>query len=117
MNQGTPVGDGMPRHRDGTGRQPEDQNRGSVPRQVKRPYRSNPDEPARSALEVFTPAEAAALLKVPESWLRKKATARQVPFTFIGKHLRFSASDLEQIIRDGHRTPVSGPRRARRNTT
>ncbi|MFD6096549.1 helix-turn-helix domain-containing protein [Nocardiopsis flavescens] len=66
-------------------------------------------------MEVFTPAEAAALLKVPESWLRKKATARQVPCTFLGKHLRFSAQDLEQIIRDGHRDPITG--RVRRNTT
>ncbi|WP_150236570.1 helix-turn-helix domain-containing protein [Nocardiopsis quinghaiensis] len=58
--------------------------------------------------EVFTPEEAAALLRVPESWLRKRASARQVPCTFIGKHLRFSSSDLEQIIRSGHRAPVSG---------
>lgn len=67
--------------------------------------------------ELFTPAEAADKLKVPESWLRKKATARQVPCTFIGKHLRFSAEDLAQIIRDGHRDPVSGPSaRSRRRT-
>jgi excisionase family DNA binding protein len=68
----------------------------------------------RALPEVFTPEEAAALLKVPESWLRKRASARQVPCTFIGKHLRFSSADLEQIIRSGHRAPVSGPSRSRR---
>jgi flavin reductase (DIM6/NTAB) family NADH-FMN oxidoreductase RutF len=31
--------------------------------------------------------------------LRKRASARQVPCTFIGKHLRFSASDLEIVCR------------------
>ncbi|MFE9246444.1 helix-turn-helix domain-containing protein [Nocardiopsis sp. NPDC006938] len=68
-------------------------------------------------LELFTPAQAAEKLKVPESWLRKKATARQVPFTFIGKHLRFSAQDLAQIIHDGRREPLTGPSsRPRRRT-
>jgi excisionase family DNA binding protein len=47
---------------------------------------------------LYTPAEAAQLLKVRESWLRKKAAARQVPCTFLGKHLRFSATDLAAIV-------------------
>ncbi|WP_204366627.1 helix-turn-helix domain-containing protein [Nocardiopsis prasina] len=68
-------------------------------------------------LELFTPAEAADKLKVPESWLRKKATARQVPCTFIGKHLRFSSEDLAEIIRDGHRDPVTGPSAPTRRRT
>lgn len=115
MSESTTPGSGMPRHRSGTGRQGADRDRGSVPRQVKRHYRADSGGPSRSGVEVFTPAEAAALLKVPESWLRKRATARQVPCTFLGKHLRFSAQDLEQIIRDGHRDPLT--ERARRNIT
>ncbi|MCT2281403.1 helix-turn-helix domain-containing protein [Micromonospora chalcea] len=47
---------------------------------------------------LYTPAEAAALLRVPESWLRRRAGRRQIPRTFLGKHLRFSAADLAAII-------------------
>ncbi len=58
---------------------------------------------ARSLL--YTPAEAAQLLKVPESWLRKKAAARVIPCTFVGKHLRFSSTDLAVIVDAGARQP------------
>nr|WP_270072516.1 helix-turn-helix domain-containing protein [Streptomonospora mangrovi] len=58
--------------------------------------------------EVYTPAEAAQVLKVPESWLRKKATQQAIPCTFIGKHLRFSAADLVRIVQQGARRPVTG---------
>ncbi|WDZ92863.1 helix-turn-helix domain-containing protein [Nocardiopsis sp. HUAS JQ3] len=89
----------------------------AVPEQDKRGYSAGSggrrDNTADTLPEVFTPEEAAALLKVPESWLRKRASARQVPCTFIGKHLRFSSNDLEQIIRSGHRAPVSGSTRPR----
>src|SRR4051794_33311318 len=47
---------------------------------------------------LYTPAEAAAKLRVRESWLRRRAAARQVPCTFLGKHLRFSAADLAAIV-------------------
>jgi len=52
---------------------------------------------------VFTPAQAAELLQVRESWLRRRAAQRQVPCTFLGKHLRFSPADLERIIADAAR--------------
>lgn len=57
--------------------------------------------PLSSALH--TPAEAAELLAVPESWLRRKASRRSIPCTFVGKHLRFTSNDLDEIIRSGHR--------------
>jgi len=57
------------------------------------------------------------MLKVPESWLRKKAAARVIPCTFVGKHLRLSADDIEKIIKAGTRAPVSTVRRPRRATT
>jgi hypothetical protein len=53
------------------------------------------------------------MLKVPESWLRKKAAARAIPCTFVGKHLRFSADDIEKIIKAGTRPPVTSMRRPR----
>jgi hypothetical protein len=40
-------------------------------------------------LLLYTPAEAARRLRVRESWLRKKAAARLVPCTHLGRHLRF----------------------------
>ena len=53
-----------------------------------------------SAQLLYTPAEAAALLRVRESWLRRKVAARLIPSTFLGRHLRFSAADLAAIVAD-----------------
>jgi excisionase family DNA binding protein len=72
---------------------------------------------------LFTPAQAAHLLQVRESWLRRRAAQRRIPCTFLGKHLRFSPANLNQIITDaadaadrtsGHRPapPGSGPAQA-----
>lgn len=56
----------------------------------------------RLTIEVLlTIAEAAALLRVPEGWLRKKVTARAVPHTRLGKHVRFSAEHLRQLVAAG----------------
>lgn len=60
-------------------------------------------EHGASAPELFTPAQAAALLKVPESWLRRRAARHQVPCTMLGKHLRFSTANLDQIVADAAR--------------
>jgi excisionase family DNA binding protein len=63
---------------------------------------------------LYTPAEAAQRLRVRESWLRKKAAARDVPCTFLGKHLRFSPTDLATIVAASARPAVG--RRVRRKT-
>ncbi|MCO5996718.1 hypothetical protein NE234_25470 [Actinoallomurus sp. WRP9H-5] len=41
------------------------------------------------------------------SWLRRKAAARAIPCTFLGKHLRFSRADLEAIVAAGRQAPRS----------
>jgi len=70
--------------------------------------------------ELHTVAEAAGILKVRESWLRAKASARLIPCTFVGKHLRFSDDDVANIMRAGARQPIvsrlarSGGRDSRR---
>lgn len=70
-----------------------------------------PGEPASHELpQLYTPAEAANLLTVGESWLRRQAGQRRIPCTYLGKHLRFSAADLRAIVAAGSRTP------RRRNT-
>ncbi len=67
---------------------------------------AEPGEPAAAdAALLYTPAEAARLLTVPESWLRKRAGQRLIPCTFLGKHLRFSRSDLAAIADAGARPP------------
>ncbi|HEX7353854.1 MAG TPA: helix-turn-helix domain-containing protein [Mycobacteriales bacterium] len=54
---------------------------------------------------MYTIAEAARLLRVPEGWLRKKVTAGAVTHTRLGKHVRFTADHLRQIITAGEQTP------------
>lgn len=46
---------------------------------------------------LLTPAEAARVLRVRESWLRRAAAQRRVPCSFVSKHLRFSWADLDVI--------------------
>ncbi|WP_093942727.1 helix-turn-helix domain-containing protein [Actinoalloteichus hoggarensis] len=53
---------------------------------------------------MHTPAEAARLLGVRESWLRRAAGRRQIPSTLLGKHLRFSPENLRDIIASGNRS-------------
>jgi excisionase family DNA binding protein len=53
--------------------------------------------------QLHTVAETAEILKVPESWLKVKAAARVIPCTFVGKHLRFSDTDISEIIAAGAR--------------
>ncbi len=66
---------------------------------------------------LLTPGQAANLLQVRESWLRRRAAQRRVPCTFLGKHLRFSPADLTQIIAEAARpsadTPSTPPRGTR----
>ena len=65
---------------------------------------------------LYTPGEAAEMLRVRESWLRRKAAARQVPCTFLGKHLRFSAADLAAIVAQNGQA-ATGRRPRRRSST
>ena len=69
---------------------------------------------SRKMAQLHTPAEAAEILRIRESWLRAKAAARAIPCTFIGKHLRFSDDDIAQIMAEGVRQPVTRGRGTRR---
>lgn len=61
---------------------------------------------------LFTPAQAAELLQVRESWLRRRAARRLVPCTLLGKHLRFSRANLHQIVAEGARPAATARRSA-----
>ncbi|WP_082159208.1 helix-turn-helix domain-containing protein [Micromonospora sp. HK10] len=92
------------------------------PRPRRRPPPPPPAQPAGHLDEqeprLYTPAEAAALLRVPESWLRRRAGRRQIPCTFLGKHLRFSAADLAALITAAAEPATRGhPTRRRRPPT
>ena len=73
-----------------------------------RPVEDRASDATAGLLPLYTPAAAADLLAVRESWLRRRATARAVPCTFLGKHLRFSPADLVAIARAGA-TPTGPP--------
>ncbi|MFI0350911.1 helix-turn-helix domain-containing protein [Actinomadura sp. 9N407] len=66
-----------------------------------------------TGVRLYTPAEAARFLQVRESWLRKKASARAIPCTFLGKHLRFSDEDIDAIVTAGAKRPRTAHRRDR----
>src|SRR5215469_13067300 len=54
---------------------------------------------------VHTLAEAAAILRVKESWLERQAAARKIPFTMLGGAYRFTAEHLTAIVRIYEKTP------------
>ncbi len=55
-------------------------------------------QPSESTVPMlFTAEQAAVILQLRPSWLRRKAAARAVPCRFVGKHLRFARGDLETI--------------------
>ncbi|MBR7826619.1 helix-turn-helix domain-containing protein [Actinospica sp. MGRD01-02] len=55
---------------------------------------------------LYTPEQAAVLLTVRPSWLRRAAAEGEIACTYLGKHLRFSDADLHAIIADN----AFGPR-------
>jgi hypothetical protein len=65
--------------------------------------------------ELHTVVETAQILKVRESWLKTKASARLAPCTFVGTHLRFSDDDIAEIMRVGAREPIMRRRRSTRS--
>jgi excisionase family DNA binding protein len=55
---------------------------------------------------LLTIAEAAAVLNVPESWLRKRVSGRTVPFVRLGRYIRFTREHLERIIGEAEQAPL-----------
>ena len=61
------------------------------------PAPARPDEAPADTRVLLTPEQAAELLQVRPSWLRRKAAARAIPCRYLGKHLRFTHADLTAI--------------------
>jgi len=55
---------------------------------------------------VHTLAEAAAILRVKESWLERRAAARKIPFTMLGGAYHFTAEHLTVIVRINEKLPA-----------
>jgi len=53
------------------------------------------------APRLLTIDQAAERLGVPRTWLRDKVSARAVPHTRLGKHVRFTAAHLASIVAAG----------------
>lgn len=66
---------------------------------------SKTDTGTAGDLQLYTPADAAEILSVKETWLRRKAGTRSIPCTFLGRHLRFSTADLRAITTRGAQPP------------
>jgi len=57
-----------------------------------------PDPQVAPALDLLTPQEVAALLKVPLSWVYDAAEDGRLPKIKLGRHLRFRADTLAAMI-------------------
>lgn len=55
---------------------------------------------------LFTVAEAADLLQVTPNWLTERVTAGVIPHRRLGRLIRFSRDDLDQLVAQSARTPV-----------
>ena len=76
---------------------------------------STASAPAPSALcepLLFTPEQAALLLQVPASWLRKQAAVGRISSVLLGRHLLFARTDLDALVEDTRR-PATESRRFR----
>lgn len=63
---------------------------------------------------VHTVAEAAAILRVKESWLRRKAANRAIPFTMLSGAYHFTPEHLAEIVQLNEKRPDERPQRASR---
>lgn len=57
--------------------------------------------------------EAAAYLGITKKTLYAKTAARSVPFTKIGRHIRFSQEHLDAIVAAGEQPVIEAPKRLR----
>lgn len=68
-----------------------------------------------TAARLYTTPEAAERLSVSPTFLKRAAAARTLPHTRVGRFVRWSEDDLEQIVALGACRPVVSPIRRRRS--
>jgi excisionase family DNA binding protein len=69
-------------------------------------------------ISVYTLDEAAEILRVKPSWLRRRAAARKISFTMLGGAYHFTTEHIAEIVRINEKLPAATrePRAARRKT-
>jgi hypothetical protein len=70
-----------------------------------------PDQPLPMDPLLYTYREAAGRLRMSESWLRKQGARGAVPTVPLGRAVRFSEADLQEIIRARRRPARPAPGR------
>src|SRR5437773_4624116 len=55
---------------------------------------------------LYTSDEAAEILRVKKSWLKRQAAARKIPFTMLGRSYRFTSAHLSAIVRMHEQAPA-----------
>ena len=60
---------------------------------------------------LFTFTEVAGMTGLRESWLRKKVSEQSIPHRKVGKHVRFSHADINDLIEQSAKPTVTLPRR------
>lgn len=68
-----------------------------------------------TAPRLYTTEQAAALLSISPSFLKRGATADALPHTRVGRFIRWSDEDLAEIVRRGQAGRSVSPLRARRS--
>jgi excisionase family DNA binding protein len=78
----------------------------------------NVDSDDLASLRSLTVEEVAVLLGMSKAWVRKGVLERSLPFTKLGRSVRFTPDQVRQILRDGERLPARADpaRSARRGT-
>lgn len=77
----------------------------------------NPGEAPSNRPDVYTADEAAIVLKCSADWLKRRAAARQIPFTMLGGSYRFSDAHLKEIIRLNEHLPADRSEQPKRERT
>lgn len=62
-----------------------------------------------SAPLLYSSAEAAVLLGVTKNWLDDQVKAHAIPHRRLGRYIRFSQDDLDLLIEQSAKKPVSNP--------
>ena len=58
--------------------------------------------------ELFTVEELAERLKVPKSWIYERTRLNAIPFRRLGKYVRFSEKDIQEIMGAERKRPDVG---------
>jgi excisionase family DNA binding protein len=68
-------------------------------------HQANPEDRAEKDLRLYTIKEVAKILNLSITWLYERTRKQEIPCHRFGKYIRFTESDLRNIITMGNSTP------------